>query len=43
MDFAEESPIPDVEAELYSDVFMNPQPNLSPTRDYIHGAKNPLL
>lgn len=43
MDFAEESPTPEVEAELYSDVFINPQPNLSPTRDYIHGAKNPLL
>jgi len=43
MDFAEESPTPEVEAELYSDVFINPQPNLSPTRDYIHGVKNPLL
>lgn len=43
MEFAEESPTPDVEAELYSDVFINPQPNLSPTRDYVHGQKNPLL
>jgi pyruvate dehydrogenase E1 component alpha subunit len=43
LEFAESSPAPDVEAELYSDVYINPQPNLSPTRDYIHGAKNPLL
>jgi len=43
VDFAEASPTPDIAAELYSDVFLNPQPNLSPTRDYIHGAKNPLL
>jgi len=43
MDFAESSPVPDIEAELYSDVFHNPLPNMSPTRDYIHGAKNPLL
>ncbi len=41
--FAEESPIPDPEAELYSDVYVNIQKNLSPTRDYTHGAKNPLL
>ncbi len=41
--FAEESPIPDPEAELYSDVYVNIQKNLSPTRDYIHGAKNPLV
>jgi pyruvate dehydrogenase E1 component alpha subunit len=43
MDFAESSPLPDVETELYSDVFHNPLPNMSPTRDYVHGAKNPLL
>ena len=43
VDFAESSPIPDVEAELYSDVLVNPQPNMSPTRDYTIGAKNPLL
>ena len=41
--FAEDSPAPDAETELYSDVFVNPQKNLSPTRDYVHGAKNPLL
>lgn len=43
VDFAEESPVPEVEAELYSDVLVNPMPNMSPIRDYIHGAKNPLL
>jgi len=43
MEFAENSPVPDVDAELYSDVYLNPQPNLSPMRDYVHGAKNPLL
>jgi len=41
--FAEDSPVPDPEAELYSDVYVNPQPNLSPTREYVRGAKNPLL
>ncbi|MCB9845452.1 MAG: pyruvate dehydrogenase (acetyl-transferring) E1 component subunit alpha [Phycisphaeraceae bacterium] len=41
--FAEEAPEPDVAAELYSDVFVNPQPNLSPIRDYAIGARNPLL
>lgn len=43
VDFAEQSATPDVEAELYSDVFLNPLPQTSPTRDYIHGATNPLL
>ncbi|MEL7473753.1 MAG: hypothetical protein AAGK04_10590 [Planctomycetota bacterium] len=43
LDFAENSPAPTVEDELYSDVYMNPMPNLSPIRDYHHGAKNPLL
>jgi pyruvate dehydrogenase E1 component alpha subunit len=43
MQFAEDSPTPDVETELYSDVYANPQKNLSPTRDYNHGVKNPLL
>ena len=40
---AEAAETPSVEDELYSDVFVNIQPNLSPTRDYIHGSKNPLL
>ncbi len=43
VDFAENSPAPDVETELYSDVLVNPMPNMSPTRDYTIGAKNPLL
>jgi TPP-dependent pyruvate/acetoin dehydrogenase alpha subunit len=43
VEFAENSPIPDVETELYSDVLVNPMPNMSPMADYVHGAKNPLL
>jgi pyruvate dehydrogenase E1 component alpha subunit len=42
MDFADAAPVPESE-ELYSDVYVNPQANLSPTRDYVQGAKNPLL
>jgi len=41
--FAEDAPEPDVATELYSDVYINPMPNLSPTRDFTHGEKNPLL
>jgi TPP-dependent pyruvate/acetoin dehydrogenase alpha subunit len=40
--FAEESSAPEL-SELYTDVYANPQPNLSPIREYTHGAKNPLL
>jgi pyruvate dehydrogenase E1 component alpha subunit len=43
MEFAESSPAPDAATELYSDVYTNPQKNLSPTRDYVQGVKNPLL
>ena len=43
LEFAEKSPAPDVAAELYSDVLINPMPNMSPMGDYIHGVKNPLL
>ncbi|MBL8744773.1 MAG: pyruvate dehydrogenase (acetyl-transferring) E1 component subunit alpha [Phycisphaerae bacterium] len=43
IDFAEKSDSPDPAAELYTDVYANPQPNLSPLREYHHGAKNPLL
>ncbi|MBA4120112.1 MAG: pyruvate dehydrogenase (acetyl-transferring) E1 component subunit alpha [Isosphaera sp.] len=42
VEFAEQSPAPDAQ-ELYSDVYVNIQPDLSPTRAYVHGAKNPLL
>ena len=42
MKFAEDSPIPEM-SELYTDVYANPLKNLSPTREYTHGAKNPLL
>ena len=41
--FAEDAPAPAVEPELYSDVYLNRQPGLSPIRDYTEGAKNPLL
>ncbi len=40
--FAETTEAPSLE-ELYTDVYVNPQPGLSPTREYTHGAKNPLL
>jgi pyruvate dehydrogenase E1 component alpha subunit len=42
LEFAESTPAISAD-ELYTDVYVNPQPNLSPTRDYTHGAKNPLL
>jgi pyruvate dehydrogenase E1 component alpha subunit len=42
VDFAEASPVPDA-SELFTDVLMNPMPNMSPTATYTHGAKNPLL
>jgi pyruvate dehydrogenase E1 component alpha subunit len=41
--FAEESAKPDPATELYSDVYANPQPGLSPLREYTQGAPNPLL
>jgi pyruvate dehydrogenase E1 component alpha subunit len=43
MDFAESSAFPDPAKELYSDVLTNPMPNMSPSGEYIHGEKNPLL
>lgn len=43
MEFAEESAAPDVDEELYSDVYLNPGAGISPIRDYVKGAKNPLL
>ncbi|MBL0869053.1 MAG: pyruvate dehydrogenase (acetyl-transferring) E1 component subunit alpha [Phycisphaerales bacterium] len=42
VEFAENAAAPELE-ELYSDVYKNIQPNLSPTRDYVHGTKNALL
>lgn len=41
--FAEQADEPDVEAELYSDVLINPVAGMSPIRDYVRGAPNPLL
>jgi pyruvate dehydrogenase E1 component alpha subunit len=43
LEFAEKSPAPEVGPELYSDVLINPLPNMSPMGDYIHGQPNPLL
>ncbi|MCX5689232.1 MAG: pyruvate dehydrogenase (acetyl-transferring) E1 component subunit alpha [Planctomycetota bacterium] len=43
LEFAENSPAPDVATELYSDVYLNPMKNLSPMADYVIGSKNPLL
>ena len=43
MAFAESSPTPGVGEELYTDVYANPQKNLSPIGTYTHGAKNTLL
>ncbi|MEN0020020.1 MAG: pyruvate dehydrogenase (acetyl-transferring) E1 component subunit alpha [Planctomycetota bacterium] len=43
VDFAERTPEPSIEAELYSDVYIKPMDNLSPTRNFIHGSKNELL
>jgi pyruvate dehydrogenase E1 component alpha subunit len=42
VDFAEHAPAPDA-SELYTDVLLNPMPNMSPMGEYTHGAKNPLL
>src|SRR5690606_13607918 len=43
IEFAESSPAPDPAKELYSDVLVNPQRGMSPSGEYVHGAKNPLL
>ena len=42
VEFSEKAESPDL-SELHSDVYLNPQPNLSPTADYTRGSKNPLL
>jgi len=41
--FAEESPTPDSRRELYSDVFIDPLPNSSPSGPYTRGQTNPIL
>ncbi|MEQ8769875.1 MAG: pyruvate dehydrogenase (acetyl-transferring) E1 component subunit alpha [Phycisphaerales bacterium] len=43
VEFAENATDPVPADELATDVYANPQPNLSPTEDYHHGAKNPLM
>ena len=42
IDAAEAAPVPDA-SELYTDVFANPEKNLSPTATYTHGTRNPLM
>jgi pyruvate dehydrogenase E1 component alpha subunit len=41
--FAEETEAPNIEKELYADVYANPVPNLSPSREYVRAENNPLL
>jgi pyruvate dehydrogenase E1 component alpha subunit len=43
LEFAEQSAAPDPATELYSDVMVNPQPNMTPSGEYVRGEKNPLL
>ncbi len=42
IEFAEASPAPEA-GELYTDVLLNPMPNMSPSAEYRQGAKNPLM
>lgn len=42
MEFAENSPVPEVGTELYSDVLRNPMANMSPMGEYVKGLENPL-
>jgi len=42
IEFAENSPAPEA-GELHSDVYVNMEPNLSPTAAYVKGARNPLV
>jgi len=43
IDFAEKAAPPDPSEELYTDVFINPLPQSSPSGAYTHGETNPLL
>jgi len=43
VDAAEAAETPDVETELASDVYALPMENLSPSEQYKHGLKNPLM
>ena len=42
IDAAEAAPVPE-DDELFTDVYANPEKNLSPTATYSHGTKNPLM
>jgi len=43
VEYAEKAPDPDPETELVTDTYALPMKNLSPSENYHHGAKNPLL
>ena len=43
VEFAENAAAPDVQRELYGDVYINPLPGLSPSGEYVQGEQNPLL
>jgi pyruvate dehydrogenase E1 component alpha subunit len=43
VEYAEKAAVPDVAAELTSDVYALPMKNLSPQVEYRHGARNALL
>jgi pyruvate dehydrogenase E1 component alpha subunit len=43
VEFAENGTVPDSATELASDVYALPMKNLSPSEDYRHGYKNPLM
>jgi pyruvate dehydrogenase E1 component alpha subunit len=42
LEFAENSPAPEL-SELYTDVMINPQEDMSPSGEYTHGERNPLV
>ncbi len=42
VEHAEAAPVPEA-GELFTDVYANPEKNLSPAATYTHGTKNPLL
>ena len=43
IEYADQAPIPEVDKELYSDVYIHLMPQMSPAGEYVMGQKNPLL
>lgn len=41
--FAEDAPVPTIDAEMFSDVYAHPEKNLSPHAHYHHGSKNVVM